>query len=305
MSRLLLPLPGNESFAKKLAAEGDFTMVAAAFHRFPDGEVHVRVDAEVAGCPVDLVCALSDADSHFLTLAFVADALRDLGASEVNLVAPYLCYMRQDTRFRPGEAVTSRTFARLLDSVVDRMVTIDPHLHRIARLSDLYRIPCQVVNAAPAIGRWVRDQVTAPLIIGPDSESEPWAAQIAAEAGAPYAVFSKVRLGDREVRLTAPDLTAFAGCQPVLVDDIASTGRTLVAAGETLLAMGFPPPVGIVVHALFAGDALDRVQAVCVRVVSTDTLQHVTNAISVAPLIARVLTDDAIGVADHDGAQAT
>lgn len=293
MSRLLLPLPGNEAFANALAAEGDFALAAAAVRRFPDGELLVRIDTDVAGRAVDLVCALANADAHFLTLAFVADALRDLGASEVRLLAPYLGYMRQDARFHPGEAITSRTFARLLGSVVDRLVTVDPHLHRIAALSDLYRIPCQVVHAGPAIGRWVRDRIAAPLIVGPDSESEPWAAGIAAAAGAPYAVFDKVRFGDREVRLTAPDLAAFARRQPVLVDDIASSGRTLVAACQTLQALGFAPPVCVVVHAIFVGDALDRVRAVCARVVSTDTLPHVTNAISVAPLVARALLAEA------------
>jgi ribose-phosphate pyrophosphokinase len=292
MSRLLLPLPGNEAFTNTLASEGGFALAAAAVRRFPDGELHVRIDTDVAGRAVDLVCALAHADAHFLTLAFVADALRDLGASEVTLLAPYLGYMRQDARFQPGEAVTSRTFARLLGTVVDRLVTVDPHLHRFAALSDLYRIPCQVVKSAPAIGRWVGSQIAAPLIIGPDSESEPWAAEIAAAAGAPYAVFDKVRLGDREVRMTAPDLAAFAGRQPVLVDDIASSGRTLVAACQTLQALGFAPPVCVVVHAIFVADALDRVRAVCARVVSTDTLPHVTNAISITPLVARALTPE-------------
>lgn len=285
--RLILPLPGSEAFGAHLAAAGPFELADLEFRRFPDGERYVRIDGDPRGRPVDIVC--SDADEHFLTLAFAADALRDLGATEVNLVAPYLGYMRQDARFRPGEAVTSRTFARLVSSVVDRLVTVDPHLHRFASLAELYDIPCVALRAAPLIGDWIAREVAAPLIIGPDAESEQWAAEIAARAGAPYGVLTKRRLGDREVEIQMPDLTAHAGRQPVLIDDIASSGRTLVAASAALRERGFPPPVCVVVHAVFAGEAHADVAAASARTVSTDTRSHASNAITVIPLVAEAL----------------
>lgn len=285
--RLLLPLPGDEAFAARMAAAGGGELATLAFRRFPDGERYVRIDADVRGRPVDVVC--SNADEHFLTLAFAADALRDLGAAEVTLVAPYLGYMRQDARFRPGEAVSSRTFARLVSSVVDRLVTVDPHLHRFGRLEDLYDIPCVALRSASPVGDWIAREVAAPLIIGPDAESEPWAAGIAARAGAPWAVLAKRRYGDRDVEITAPDLSAHAGRQPVLIDDIASSGRTLLAGGAALRRQGFPAPVCVVVHALFSGDAFALVTAAATRVVSTDTIAHESNAITVAPLIAEAL----------------
>lgn len=86
-----------------------------------------------------------------------------------------------------------------------------------------------------------------------------------------------------------PDLAAFAGRQPVLIDDIASSGRTLVAASAALQGQGFAPPVCVVVHAIFGGDALARVTQAASRIVSTDTIAHPTNAISVSPLIADAL----------------
>lgn len=285
--RLILPLPGGEAFGAHLAAAGPFELADLEFRRFPDGERYVRIDGDPRGRPVDIVC--SDADEQFLTLAFAADALRDLGATEVNLVAPYLGYMRQDARFRPGEAVTSRTFARLVSSVVDRLVTVDPHLHRFASLAELYDIPCVALRAAPLIGDWIAREVAAPLIIGPDAESEQWAKEIAARAGAPYGVLAKRRLGDREVEIQMPDLTAHAGRQPVLIDDIASSGRTLVAASAALRERGFPPPVCVVVHAVFAGEAHAEVAAASARTVSTDTRSHASNAITVTPLVAEAL----------------
>ncbi|MBI2262745.1 MAG: ribose-phosphate diphosphokinase [Caulobacterales bacterium] len=287
--RLLLPLPGDEAFAARLAAADGGEIAGLEFRRFPDGERYVRIAADPRERPVDIIC--SNADQHFLTLAFAADALRDLGASEVNLVAPYLGYMRQDARFRPGEAVSSRTFARLVSTVVDRLVTVDPHLHRFGSLEELYGIPATALRAAPLIGDWIAREVTAPLVIGPDAESEQWAAEIAARAGAPYAVLAKRRHGDRDVTIAAPDLRAHAGRQPVLIDDIGSSRRTLVAGIAELRQQGLPAPVCVVVHALFSGDAFARVADAAARVVSTDTLPHPSNAITVAPLVAAALGD--------------
>lgn len=285
MSRLLLPLPGNEAFAARLAAAGGFDTAALEARRFPDGERYVRIGSDVKGRVVDLICTLSQPDEKFLTLAFVAEAVRDLGAVSVNLVAPYLAYMRQDARFRPGEAVTSRTFARLLSGLIDRLVTVDPHLHRVGRLEEIYSVPCDVLHAAELLGTWVRRETTSPLIVGPDSESLQWAAAIASQAGAPCVVLEKQRYGDRDVRVSLPDLRRYAGLRPVLVDDMASSGRTLLAAAEGLRSQGFGAPVVLVVHPLFAGDALERLRMVAEQVVSTDTIEHPTNGIGVAPLI--------------------
>jgi len=288
-ARLLVPLPGAEAFAERLAHAGGFELGALETRRFPDGERYLRLLCDPAGRLVDIVGELSRPDDRFLTLAFAADTLREHGAREVGLVAPYLGYLRQDARFQPGEAITSRTFARLLSGLVDRLVTVDPHLHRIATLDEVYAVPSVTLHAAPLIGDWIAREVDSPLVIGPDLESEQWASQVAMRAGAPYAVLEKQRFGDRDVRVATPGLSRFAGRQPVLIDDIASSGRTLIAASEALQAQGFSPPVCVVVHAIFGEDALARVSQAAARVVSTDTIEHATNAISVAPLIAEVL----------------
>lgn len=282
--RILLPLPGNERFADRLARAGGGAVGALRTRQFPDGESYVRVEADVAGRIVDLVCALARPDVAFLRLAFAADALRELGATQVNLIAPYLGYLRQDTRFLPGEAVTSRTFARLLGGLVDRIVTVDPHLHRYPSLESLYTIPCRALHAAPLLAGWIKAQVAAPLIVGPDIESQQWAADVAQRVGAPYVVLAKQRLGDREVRMELPDLTPHRGRRPVLIDDIAASGRTLVAAADALKRQGFLPPVCVVVHAVFGEDALARLEAVAEQIVSTDSIEHPTNAIALAEL---------------------
>lgn len=296
--RLILPLPGNEAFARHLAEAGGWELGQIETRRFPDGESYVRILSDVADRPVDLVCTLARPDDSFLRLAFAADAIRALGASEVTLVAPYLSYMRQDRRFQPGEAVTSMTFARLVSSSFDRLVTVDPHLHRYPALSALYTIPAHTLHAAPLLADWIATEIEKPLIIGPDEESEQWVSAIADRIGAPYAVLRKIRHGDRNVDVKLPDLSQWKARCPVLVDDIASSGHTLIEAARKLPLQGFRRPVCAVVHGVFAEDSYERLRAFTDRIVSSDSIPHESNAIRLAPLIAAAIASAEVALED-------
>jgi len=296
--RLIIALPRNEDFARHLAEAGGWELGAIDTRRFPDGETYVRIVRDVANRPVDFVCTLARPEDGFLRLLFAADLARALGASEITLVAPYLAYMRQDRRFLPGEAVTSKTFARLLSSTFDWLVTVDPHLHRYPALSSLYTIPAITLHAAPLLSDWIATNVREPVILGPDEESEQWVSAIATSIGAPYSVLRKTRHGDRRVEVEVPNLAEWRGRQPVLVDDIASSGRTLIEAARKIPLQGFPKPICAVVHGIFAEDSYERLEALAERIVSSDSVPHRSNAIGLAPLVAK-----AIGAADRVGGE--
>jgi len=284
---VVLGLPGAGTLPARLAAQLRCEWSELALHRFPDGECLVRIDAQVEGRCVVFAGSLDQPDGKTLPLVFAADAARELGAARTGLVAPYLAYMRQDHRFRPGEAVTSRTFARLLCGALDFLVTVDPHLHRWHSLDDIYAIRTRAVAAAPAIADWLRRNVAAPLLVGPDEESGQWVAEVARLTAAPWTVMVKQRHGDHDVAVRMTQDASRAGRTPVLLDDIASTGRTLVAAVQALKEAGQAGPVCIVVHALFAPQAHRQLlDAGASRVVSCDTVAHPTNAIQVLPLLA-------------------
>jgi len=287
--RLILPLPGNETFARHLAEAGGWELGQLETRRFPDCETYVRVLSDVADRSVDLVCTLARPDDGFLCLLFAADAVRSLGARQVTLVAPYLSYMRQDRRFLPGEALTSKTFARLISSTFDRLVTVDPHLHRYPSLSALYTIPTETLHAAPLLADWIAAEVQTPLIIGPDEESEQWVSAIATRIGAPYAVLRKIRRGDRSVAVELPNLSQWHGCQPVLVDDIASSGHTLIEAARQLVLQGLPRAVCAIVHGIFAENAYQLLQSVADKIASSNSVSHPSNVVSLAPLIASAI----------------
>jgi ribose-phosphate pyrophosphokinase len=198
--------------------------------------------------------------------------------------------MRQDRRFHAGEATSARHFARWISRELDWLVTVDPHLHRIATLDEVYSIPTRLVHAAGVVARWIEEHVADPLLVGPDEESAQWVADVAARLGVPRVSLVKTRRGDRDVTVSAPDVRQCAGRTPVLLDDIVSTAGTMVAAVRGIRAGGLPAPVCVAVHAIFAGDALPELQrAGAARVVSTDTVVHATNAMSMAwPLAAAV-----------------
>jgi ribose-phosphate pyrophosphokinase len=283
---LVFGLPGNEPLAAGLAAALGGEPGGVESRRFPDGETYLRLRSDPRGRRVVLVATLDRPDEKFLPIAFAAGAARDLGARSVGLVAPYLAYMRQDRRFREGESVTSADFARLVSACVDWLVTVDPHLHRRHALAEIYSIPACALAAAPLLAAWIERHVEAPLVIGPDAESERWVADVAARAGAPWRVLRKERLGDRDVAIAFPDLAKVAGRRVVLMDDIVSSGETMLTAARGLAERGFAPPVCLAVHALFAEGAAEALAEAAAAVVTTDTVAHATNAIAVAPLIA-------------------
>ena len=287
---LILSMPGADSLGNALARELQCPHEAVDAHRFPDGETLVKLPLPVAGEHVVFAAQLDHPDEKVLPLLFAADAARELRARRITLACPYLPYMRQDHRFRDGEAVTSRTFARLLSASFDALFTVDPHLHRWNSLDDIYRLRGTVVRSAPAIANWLAREVDQPLVVGPDSESAQWVADVARRLDAPWTVMTKQRHGDREVQVEMAQGVDWSGRTPVLLDDIISTGHTLMAAARALQAAGLRAPVCVGVHALCDDAAIAGLRAAGVqRVASCDTVPHATNAISVVPLLAQAI----------------
>jgi ribose-phosphate pyrophosphokinase len=291
MLPIMLALPGAEAMARRLARAVKASRGGIEVRRFPDGETYLRLKTRVENREVIVVSALDRPDEKFLALLFAASAARDLGARNVGLVAPYLPYMRQDRRFRAGEAVTSVYFANTISRTFDWLVTVDPHLHRHKSLSEIYSIPATAVRAAPLMARWIRNHVRRPIVVGPDSESAQWVAAVAELAGAPYTVLSKRRLGDRSVRISPFHPPSGGRRTPVLVDDIVSTARTMIETVKRVRAQRGAPPWCIAVHALFAGDAYRQLRkAGAGRIVSCNTIRHRSNAIDITVLLAKAVS---------------
>ncbi len=289
--RLVLGFPEGEIQARALAEAAGLPYAGVAVHRFPDGESQVRLPHKL---PERLVIyrSLDRPNEKLVELALAVATARDLGARDLTLVAPYLCYMRQDKAFVPGEAVSQRILGALLAEWFDALVTVDPHLHRVPRLADAVPVKHAIcLSAAGPMAEFLEHALDGPLVLGPDSESHQWVAAVAATQGLDYGVAVKERLGDREVRICLPELD-FRGRAVVLVDDVVSTGSTLVATAEALRPE-HPASVSVLVaHGLFVEGALERLAGAGVTAIwSSDSVPHPTNRVYLARLLAGALAD--------------
>jgi len=287
--RLLLAFDDEAALAAALAAALGIDCAIVVRHRFPDGETRLRLPPALPA-EVIVLRGLQDPNAKLTELLLAAAGARELGARRLTLVSPYLAYMRQDIAFTPGEVVSQRHIGALLAAAFDTVVTVDPHLHRVATLDEV--LPGRrgiALSAATLLGHHVAQQVPGALLLGPDEEAGQWVRVAAQAAGLDHAVCLKQRHGDHEVDVALPAV-AVDGRNVVLLDDVASTGRTLIGAARGALARGALTIDVAVTHALFVGDALLHVQAAGVRAVwSTDCVPHATNVVSVVPLLAAAL----------------
>ena len=283
--------PDEETPARRLADALAAPLALIDLHRFPDGE-SLPVTAECSGA-VALYRSLNRPDPKLMPLLLAADALRRRGAERVVLVAPYLCYLRQDAVFRPGESLSRDVLGRLLGDAFDGVVTVEPHLHRTFALDQVFAgTPVMVLSAAEPLAAALSPILPGALVVGPDSESAPWVKALAGLLTADTLTFDKVRRGDRDVDLTSPRKDRIAGRHVVLVDDICSSGATLEAAAQSLRSAGAASIDVAVAHALFDAGCEARLHAAGVRrIVSTDSCPHPTNAAPLARPLAQALKD--------------
>lgn len=287
---VLLHFEEDREFARALAEAAGMPALPVQRHRFPDGELKLRLPATLPARVV-VLRTLNDPNEKLVELLLVADSARGAGARHLTLVAPYLAYMRQDIAFNPGEVVSQRVVGRFLAGLFDAVITVDPHLHRVATLQEAVPVPQAIVlSGAPLLAELIARQRPGALLMGPDEESAQWIAQAAVRHGASYGVCRKVRHGDRDVTVELPSVPV-AGRAVVLLDDVASSGHTLAQATRLLLAAGAQSVDVAVTHALFAQGAIELVASAGVQHIwSTDCIAHPSNAVSMAPGIAAALS---------------
>jgi ribose-phosphate pyrophosphokinase len=276
----------EDTIAKSLAQKLNTKTSYVEIHTFPDKENCVRIKSNDVTENCIVVTSLFNPDSISLALLFLSETLRDYGAKNIILVAPYLAYMRQDKRFNDGEGVTAKYYARLISQYFDRLITVDPHLHRILDLNEVYSIPSHVIHAAPVVADWIKDNIKKALLIGPDSESEQWVKDLAQRAGVPFVVLEKVRRGDQDVEVSMPHVDKWSNHTPVLFDDIISTGKTMIETINHLKQTSMSAPICIGVHGVFVNKAYQEIlDNGADRVITTNSIRHPSNKIDLTQII--------------------
>lgn len=262
-----------------------------ALHEFPDGEVLPTVPI----CDGDTILfyrSLHHMNERLLPLLLTADAYRRAGASRVVLVAPYLGYLRQDAVFRPGQSLSRDVMGRLIGGAFDRVVTAQAHLHRTSSLTKVFGVRGDSLPVAAALASIATDEPRS-LVVGPDVESGPWVREAAERLNSDWLTFEKQRLDDRTVILTLSAPERIAGRPVLLLDDVCSTGGTLIQALGRLRDAGATRVDIALAHALFDADVERRLRAAGARrIVSTDSVPHPTNALALADLLASALRNE-------------
>jgi ribose-phosphate pyrophosphokinase len=286
----LFAFADSYDLARSVAERLDLEVRPIELHRFPDGESLVRVESTDPNRAL-VFRSLDHPNEKLFDVLLAADALRRQGVKRIGLVCPYLGYMRQDRIFRPGEPISQQVIAGLIDSAFDELLTIEAHLHRIHRLSEVFSCSAKSISAARPIAEWLLGRSQAGLVIGPDAESEPWIRSIAEIARVDWIVAAKKRRSDRDVHIELPELR-----RPVeeawIVDDIASSGTTLEVLVRILKARGVQHVGAIVVHALMDNETPERLEKAGLdELVSSDSIVDSTNRISLAALLAREIRE--------------
>ncbi|WP_022722478.1 ribose-phosphate pyrophosphokinase [Rhodopseudomonas sp. B29] len=294
MSAALHHLASAADDATRLAARLGVPAHEIKQHRFPDGEISVMVGPTTA--TAILYVPLDQPNDKLITILLAAEALRRDGCTRLVLLAPYLCYMRQDTAFHPGEAISQKAVGNFLASLVDRVITVDAHLHRTATLSEVFPgIVADDLSAMPAIAAVLRRDSLDPdtLMVGPDAESQQWVDALAKLIDRRSTVAQKIRRGDRSVAISFDDPSLIAGRPTLLVDDIVSSGGTLIACTKALRAAGATSVDAVITHALFPNSMLNELAFAGLRSIrSTHTVPHFTNSIVLDDLFVEALAEE-------------
>jgi len=280
----------SQALASKVAGELGTEAGALELRRFPDGEKYLRVLTDIKDKNVAVIQSIHHTPDELLfEFLLLTDTLKDLGARKVIAFIPYFAYARQDERFKTGEALSFKTVTKLIESVgTDEVYTIDMHQHRVLKSSEVFKIPSHNLSAMPLLADYAEKagKLEKPLVIGPDAEAEQWAKIAAERLHTDYDVFEKTRLGDAHVEVR-PRRADAKGRDVLIVDDIISTGGTIVEAVKILKSQGARRIQVACTHPILAPGAVDKINKVGVQdVFGTDTVPSPISLVTVAPLIA-------------------
>ncbi len=290
MAKIIVGGTNSRELAKRIAKKLNAPYSELNAKNFPDGEICLRYMFDPKGKDVVIVNSMHpEPNNSMIELIFAANTAKELGAKTVTIVAPYLAYMRQDKRFHPGECQSNKIMAKLL-SCADRVITLDPHIHRIKSLKDIFKINATRLSANEAIAEYIKKKISHnATIVGPDIESYQWAEKIAEKIKMHATVLKKKRYAADVVRIKVKPGTGFKGKNVIIVDDIISTGHTMIEPIRQIKKMGAKNMYCIGVHGLLVEGALKKLQKLGVKVITTNTIENPVSKIDVSGTIADAL----------------
>ena len=260
---------------------------------FPDGESYIRIPQLISGQEVYVVQSLyPPQDKHIIELLLILETLSDMKNNRITAIIPYLAYARQDRRFKEGEAVSIKT---VLNSIrragADSIIVIEPH--KMEELS-YFNGEVKVADPIPEIAREIKKRVEKPFVLAPDRGALERAKRLANELQCEYSFIEKERDRDTgEVRIkNLPDIKV-RDKDVILIDDIISTGGTMIQAAQAVYKLGARKVIAAAFHALFVENAYERmINSGIKEIITTNTIPQDPSkvvVVDVSPSIARKL----------------
>ncbi|MBD3259780.1 ribose-phosphate diphosphokinase [Candidatus Woesearchaeota archaeon] len=293
---LIIGCSNSTKIAKSIARRLGKPYSGLSVKKFPDSELNIRFMKKVKGRDIVLVQSFYDnkktdmsINDQLIEIIFAARTAERLGARSITLAAPYFPYFRQDKEFHHGECVSIKIVAHLMNECLSRIIVIDPHLHRLKSMYDVFTVRSKRLTADPLIADYIKKNVKNAVIIGPDWESYRWAEKTAEIIGCECAILHKTRYSARKVDVRLNKKIDLKNKSVVVVDDIISTGHTVLETIKDLKKLGAKKFTVIGVHGLLVEGALSKLKKAGAKVITTNTIAGTTNKIDIAPLLADAL----------------
>jgi ribose-phosphate pyrophosphokinase len=281
----------SQDLAKRVAKETKSEYSNLTIKNFPDGEDYLKFEINLKNKELVFIQTLfPKANDAIIETVLAIDAAKELGAKKITLVVPYLAYIRQDKRFNEGEIVSSHTIGRLLSSA-DKVITIDPHLHRYKSLNEIFKTHTQKLSANDLIKDYIKKNFKNCVILGPDEESYQWAKEIADEINADIAIAKKTRYSSTHVKVEIKSDVPIKNKDIIIIDDIISTGKTIL---ETIKIIKKDKPKSIrviAIHGIFADPkTYQEIKKNTKEIITTNTIKNTHSKIDVSKIIADSLS---------------
>jgi ribose-phosphate pyrophosphokinase len=286
---ILMIIGGSSSqkLAANIAREMGDELCPLESRKFPDGERYIRIKGDVEEGVVVVQSTGYPQDENLMELFLILKTIQEMGITNIRTVIPYFGYGRQEKSFNPGESVSAKTVCDLIQYAgASEIYSINLHEDSICNLFD---IPAYNLSAMPTIAHYIGENVNDPVIVAPDKGALGFAQEIASILKCESDYLEKIRISPEKVE-TKPKNLDVEGRDAVIIDDIISTGGTIVNACGILRERGAQRIMVSCVHPVLVEDALLKIFAARADdVIGTNTLKSEVSNISVASLVADAL----------------
>ena len=280
---IVVSAKNSSALAARIAKELGCGIAGTEVSRFPDGELYVRILSALADSDVVLV-GDTGSDAGIMETMLLGDAALEGRPEKITTVIPYFGYARQHRRYKDGEAISSRALCKLLDAFSDSIVTVELHNEQTVGYSSKPFMNIKIVE--PIASHFAESGIG--IVISPDDGGAVRASETARILGIGYACIEKKRIDAATVEMKLPDVR-INGEGVLLVDDMISTGGTILKAAELLRKAGAGKIYVGAVHGLFANGSGEKISKIVDELAVTDTIESRFSTIHIARNIADVL----------------